>query len=136
ARAIAGPLAQRLQATVIVENKAGAAGTIGADAVAKSPHDGSVLLLTSSTFLTAAATQARLPYDPIAAFAPVAMVGEGPLLLAVSASTPFKSPELAVVLGPYGILPSAMSPAAFAARVKDELAKWKQLAGAHKIVTE
>src|SRR6187397_1216059 len=52
ARAIAVPLAQRLQATVIVENKAGAAGTIGADAVAKSPHDGSVLLLTSSTFLT------------------------------------------------------------------------------------
>jgi tripartite-type tricarboxylate transporter receptor subunit TctC len=93
ARAIAVPLAQRLQATVIVENKAGAAGVIGADAVAKSPHDGSVLLLTSSTFLTAAATQARLPYDPIAAFTPVAMVGEGPLLLAVSASTPFKSPE-------------------------------------------
>jgi tripartite-type tricarboxylate transporter receptor subunit TctC len=93
ARAIAAPLAQRLQATVIVENKAGAAGVIGADAVAKSPHDGSVLLLTSSTFLTAAATQPRLPYDPIAAFAPVAMVGEGPLLLAVSASTPFKSPE-------------------------------------------
>ena len=93
ARAIAAPLAQRLQATVIVENKAGAAGVIGADAVAKSPHDGSVLLLTSSTFLTAAATQAHLPYDPITAFAPVAMVGEGPLLLAVSASTPFKSPE-------------------------------------------
>ena len=93
ARALAAPLAQRLQATVIVENKAGAAGTIGADAVAKSPHDGSVLLLTSSTFLTAAATQARLPYDPIAAFTPVAMVGEGPMLLAVSASTPFKSPE-------------------------------------------
>ena len=277
ARAIAVPLAQRLQATVIVENKAGAAGTIGADAVAKSPHDGSVLLLTSSTFLTAAATQARLPYDPIAAFTPVAMVGEGPLLLAVSASTPFKSPEdllaaarakpdaltygtagvgsighlatvllsdaakvklthvpykgaanaaqemgggqidamfsnsstlaplmqkdggrvralavtskqphpsfaglpplatavpgydmdiwigvfapagtpaavverlnreinaiaaspeLAVLLGPDGTLPTAMSPSAFAARVKDELAKWKQLAAAHKIVTE
>src|SRR4051812_1229769 len=93
ARAIAGPLAKRLDVAVIVENKAGAAGVIGADAVAKSPHDGSVLLLTSSTFLTAAATQPRLPYDPIAAFTPVAMVGEGPLLLAVSASTPFKSPE-------------------------------------------
>jgi tripartite-type tricarboxylate transporter receptor subunit TctC len=92
ARAIAVPLGQRLQATVIVENKAGAAGVIGSDAVAKAPHDGSVLLLTSSTFLTSAATQARLPYDPIAAFTPVAMVGEGPLLLAVSASTPFKSP--------------------------------------------
>jgi tripartite-type tricarboxylate transporter receptor subunit TctC len=90
-RAIAALLAKRLDTAVIVENKAGAAGVIGADAVAKSPHDGSVLLLTSSTFLTAAATQKQLPYDPIAAFAPVAMVGQGPMLLAISASTPFKS---------------------------------------------
>jgi tripartite-type tricarboxylate transporter receptor subunit TctC len=92
ARAIAVPLAKRLDTTVIVENKAGAAGVIGADAVAKSPRDGSVLLLTSSTFLTAAATQANLPYDPLGAFAPVAMVGQGPMLLAVSAATPYKSP--------------------------------------------
>ena len=91
ARALAVPLAKRLDATVIVENKAGAAGVIGADIVAKSPHDGSVLLLTSSTFLTAAATQAKLPYDLPAAFAPVAMIGQGPLLLAVSSSTPYKS---------------------------------------------
>jgi tripartite-type tricarboxylate transporter receptor subunit TctC len=93
ARAIAVPLAKRLDTTVIVENKAGAAGTIGADAVAKSPRDGSVLLLTSSTFLTAAATQRQLPYDPIAAFTPVAMIGQGPLVLAVPASATFKSPN-------------------------------------------
>jgi tripartite-type tricarboxylate transporter receptor subunit TctC len=92
ARAIADPLARRLQATVIVENRAGAAGVIGADVVAKAPRDGSVLLLTSSTFLTSAATQPHLPYDPLAAFAPVAMVGQGPLVLAVSASTPYRSP--------------------------------------------
>ena len=92
ARAIAAPLSKRLDIPVIVENKAGAAGVIGADAVAKSPHDGSVLLLTSSTFLTAAATQPQLPYDAVDSFAPVAMIGQGPLLLAVSASTPFKSP--------------------------------------------
>ncbi|HKA41073.1 MAG TPA: tripartite tricarboxylate transporter substrate-binding protein [Burkholderiales bacterium] len=92
ARAIAGPVGKRLDSTVIVENRPGAAGAIGADAVAKSPRDGSVLLLTSSTFLTAAATQPRLSYDPIAAFAPVAVVGQNPSLLAVSSSTPFKSP--------------------------------------------
>src|SRR5689334_15388607 len=61
ARALAVPLAKRLESSVIVENRAGAAGVIGADAVAKSPRDGSVLLLTSSSFLTAAATQPRLP---------------------------------------------------------------------------
>jgi tripartite-type tricarboxylate transporter receptor subunit TctC len=92
ARAIAVPLSKRLDTTVIVENKAGAAGTIGADFVAKGPKDGSVLLLTSSTFLTAAATQPHLPYDPLGAFAPVAMIGQGPLILAVSAATPFMSP--------------------------------------------
>jgi len=92
ARALAVPLAKRLDASVIVENKPGAAGVIGADFVAKAPRDGSVLLLTSSSFLTAAATQNQLPYDPIAAFAPVAMVGRGPMLLVVSATTPYKSP--------------------------------------------
>ena len=92
ARALAVPLAKRLDASVIVENKPGAAGVIGSDFVAKAPRDGSVLLLTSSSFLTAAATQNQLPYDPIAAFTPVAMVGRGPMLLVVSATTPYKSP--------------------------------------------
>ena len=68
ARAIAAPLAAKTGSTVIVENKAGAAGVVGADFVAKSPKDGSVLLLTSSSFLTAAATQKDLPYDALNAF--------------------------------------------------------------------
>ncbi|HEV7819886.1 MAG TPA: tripartite tricarboxylate transporter substrate-binding protein [Burkholderiales bacterium] len=91
ARALAGPLAKRLDISVIVENKPGAAGVVGADAVAKSPRDGSVLLLTSSTFLTTAATHERLPYDVLTSFAPVATVGQNPSILAVSAATPFKS---------------------------------------------
>ena len=92
ARAVAAQLTKRLDTTVIVENRPGAAGVIGADVVAKSAKDGSVLLLTSSSFLTAAATQPTLPYDPLAAFTPVAMIGAGPLLVAVSATTPYKSP--------------------------------------------
>ncbi|MFO1304377.1 MAG: tripartite tricarboxylate transporter substrate binding protein [Burkholderiales bacterium] len=92
ARAIAGPLSARLGVPVIVENKAGAAGVIGADYVAKGPKDGSMLLLTSSSFLTAAATQKELPYDALAAFVPVAMVGRGPMILVVSATTPYKTP--------------------------------------------
>lgn len=91
ARAVSPLLAKRLGTTVIVENKPGAAGVIGADYVAKAPADGSVLLLTSSTFLTAAATQIKMPYDPTTAFAPVAIIGDGPMLLAVSAQTPVKS---------------------------------------------
>jgi tripartite-type tricarboxylate transporter receptor subunit TctC len=91
ARAMAPQLAKRLNTNVIVENKAGAAGVIGSDAVAKAAPDGSYLLLTSSTFLTTAATQAKLPYDPLGALVPVAMVAEGPLLVAVPAEKPIKT---------------------------------------------
>ena len=92
ARGLAPGLARRLGTTVIVENRPGAAGALGANFVAKSPHDGSVLLLTSSTLLTAAATQPSSPYDPLTAFAPVAMVADGPMLLAVSAAMPARTP--------------------------------------------
>ncbi len=93
ARAIAPALAKRLGTSVIVENKPGAGGVIGSDAVAKAPPDGSMLLLSSSSFLTAAATQPRTPFDPVASFAPVSMIAEGPLLLAVSATSPHRSPQ-------------------------------------------
>lgn len=92
ARTMAPQLAKRLGTNVIVENKSGAAGVIGSDAVAKAAPDGSHLLLTSSTFLTTAATQAKLPYDPLAALIPVAMVAEGPLLVAVPAERPIRTP--------------------------------------------
>lgn len=91
ARVIAPELAQRLNATVIVENKAGAAGTIGSAYVAKAPKDGATLLLSSSTFVTSAATQPRIPYDALTSFAPVAMVGQGPLVIAVSGQDAYQS---------------------------------------------
>ncbi|WP_254593340.1 tripartite tricarboxylate transporter substrate-binding protein [Achromobacter aegrifaciens] len=91
ARAIAPQLAARFGNTVIVENRGGAAGAIGSEYVARSAKDGSVLLLTSSTFLTTAATQPHLPYDPLKQFAPVAMIGQGPLVIAASAQTPYTS---------------------------------------------
>ncbi|OZI77217.1 tripartite tricarboxylate transporter substrate-binding protein [Bordetella genomosp. 12] len=89
ARAIAPQLAEQLKTIVIVENRVGAAGVIGSDYVAKSAKDGATLLLTSSTFLTSAATQPRMPYDPVKSFAPVAMVGEGPLVIGVTGTKPY-----------------------------------------------
>lgn len=91
ARALAPQLAEQLQTIVIVENRVGAAGVIGSDYVAKSAKDGATLLLTSSTFLTSAATQPRMPYDPVKSFAPVAMVGEGPLVIGVTGAKPYAS---------------------------------------------
>ena len=92
ARAVAPSLAKRLGNSVIVDNRAGAAGVIGSDAVAKGARDASVMLLTSSTLLTTAATQSTVPYDPATAFTATAMIAQGPLLLAVTSSAPFKSP--------------------------------------------
>ena len=91
ARAIAAPLSKRLEVPVIVDNRPGAAGVVGSDHVAKSAKDGSVLLLTSSSFLTSAATQKQLPYDALTSFAPIAMIGRGPMLLAVSASSSYRT---------------------------------------------
>ena len=94
ARAIQPALSKRLNTTVIIENKPGAAGSIGSDAVAKGPRDGSILLLTSSSLVTSAATMpTTTPYNVETAFAPVAMIGQGPMLLAVSSTTPYKTPE-------------------------------------------
>src|SRR5262245_39329969 len=56
---------------VIVENRAGASGAIGADFVAKSQPNGHTLMFTSSSFATNAAAGIKLPFDPEKAFAPV-----------------------------------------------------------------
>lgn len=92
ARAVAPLLGRRLNTTVIVENKPGAAGSIGADFVAKAAKDGATLLVTSSTLVTSAATMPKTPYDVTTAFAPVALLGQGPMLVAVSAATPVRTP--------------------------------------------
>ena len=95
ARAIAPQLSKRLETTVIVENRPGAGSVIGSDFVSKAPKDGSVLLLTSQTFLTSAATTAKLPYDAVTSFAPVAGVGQNPSIFAVPATSRFQTmPEL------------------------------------------
>ena len=75
ARLLAEPLAVRLGQSVVVENRTGAGGAIGADAVAKAPPDGLTLLWGSSGVLSiAAALRGRLPYDPAKDFAPVSLV--------------------------------------------------------------
>ncbi|MBO0987013.1 tripartite tricarboxylate transporter substrate binding protein [Delftia sp. SD018] len=84
ARDIAKNLGERLGQPVVVDNRGGAGGAIGAAAVAKAPADGYTLLFATSTFITNAAVEAKLSYDPLKDFAPVAMIGRGPLLLVAS----------------------------------------------------
>lgn len=91
ARVIAQKLGPKIGSTVIVDNKPGAGSVIGSSFVSRAAPDGSVLLLTSSTFTTSAAVQKNLPYDPIKGFTPVSLVATGPMLLTVGAQTSYKS---------------------------------------------
>ena len=84
AREIGKLMSDRLGQAVIVENRGGAGGALGADLVAKAKPDGYTLLFATSTFATNAAISAQLPYDPLNDFSPVAMIGRGPLLLVSS----------------------------------------------------
>jgi tripartite-type tricarboxylate transporter receptor subunit TctC len=85
-------MAPLLRQPVIVENRAGAGGVVGADAVAKAAPDGYTLLLGSNGPLTnAPVLQARLPYDPERDFAAVAMISRSPVTLSVRADSPFRT---------------------------------------------
>jgi tripartite-type tricarboxylate transporter receptor subunit TctC len=88
-RLIADQLKTGLGATVIIENKPGAATALGAEQVAKSVPDGYTLLMATSTTLAINKTlYKKLPYDPVKDFAPVALVAAVPLALIVNPSIP------------------------------------------------
>ena len=88
ARLLAEQLSARLGQRVVVENRAGAGSTVGADAVAKAPKDGYTLLFNNISHSTNAALYRRLPFDPVRDFAPVATLMEGPVLLLVKRDFP------------------------------------------------
>jgi tripartite-type tricarboxylate transporter receptor subunit TctC len=96
ARLIAQHWTTELAQSVIVENKAGASGTVGHHAVAQAPADGyTVLLGTNSTYAIAPSILESLPYDNEKAFAPVGLVLRTPQMLCVHPSVPVKTlPEL------------------------------------------
>jgi len=76
---------------VVIENRTGAGGNIGADAVAKSPPDGYTLLMASGSILTANPFMYKsLPFDATRDFVPITNVASGPQVVAVGASSPFK----------------------------------------------
>ena len=76
---------------IVVENRAGAAGVIGIDSVARAAPDGYTYLFTSTAFGTIPAINSKLPYDPHRSFAPVMLMGTSPLSFVVSSYFPAKT---------------------------------------------
>jgi tripartite-type tricarboxylate transporter receptor subunit TctC len=84
-RLIARSLSARLGQPVVVENRAGAGGTVGHDMVAKAPADGYTLLFSAAGPLTVTPhTYAKLSYEPIKGFEPITLIATQPLLLVVN----------------------------------------------------
>ncbi len=92
ARAIADRLGSRLGHAVIVENRAGASGNIGTEAVARSAADGHTLLLGfDGTMVINPHVFNRLPFDTLKDFAPITKLGDSPLIVVAHPSLPVKS---------------------------------------------
>jgi tripartite-type tricarboxylate transporter receptor subunit TctC len=90
-RLVASRLSERLGQPVVVDNRPGASGLIGADAVAKAQPDGYTLLMSSSTHATYTSLYTKVPFDPVRDFEPVAFIGTTPYVMVVHPSLPVKS---------------------------------------------
>ena len=91
ARLLAQKLTEAWNESVVVENRTGAGGNIGAEMVAKSPADGYTLLLTSGALLTSPYMyKGQLGFDPVKDFVPITNCATGPQVIAVTATSAFK----------------------------------------------
>jgi tripartite-type tricarboxylate transporter receptor subunit TctC len=99
ARALGPGITAALGQPVVIENKAGATGNLGADYVAKAPPDGSVFLLADiGSLAISPSVFPDLTFDPVKDFTPVAMVAYSPHLLVVNPSVPAKDTKELIAL--------------------------------------
>jgi tripartite-type tricarboxylate transporter receptor subunit TctC len=91
-------LGERLGQQVVIDNRGGAGSVIGTEAAARSAPDGYTLLLVSIAYAFAPAMYKSVPYDPAKAFAPVGMIGSGPVVLVVNPSVAVTSTKELIAL--------------------------------------
>jgi tripartite-type tricarboxylate transporter receptor subunit TctC len=92
ARIVAQKLGERLKQQLIVDNRVGASGNMGTEAVARADPDGYTIgLANTSTHAVTASVTSKLGYDPVKDFAPVSMLGSSPFVLATYAGLPAKN---------------------------------------------
>src|SRR4051794_29704013 len=107
ARTLAQGLTQSWRQTVVVDNRIGAAGIIGADIVAKSPRDGYTLLMAQVGDAISMSLYSKLPYNFMRDFAPITLLGQTPFILVAHPSLPVKSVQDLIALAK--TKPGAMS---------------------------
>ncbi len=99
ARTIGQNLGEALGQAMVIDNRAGANGTIGAELAAKSPKDGYTLLMSTNTPSAAAPSlMKKINYDPVKDFAPIARIGTIAFVLVTNPSLPAKSMKELIVL--------------------------------------
>lgn len=98
ARLIAEEMSRALPHRIVVENRTGSGVVIGTDVVAKGPQDGSMVLYTTVAHAVTRAMFDRLPFDPVADFTPVALVGQVPVILLVNNDFPARNIQEFVAL--------------------------------------
>jgi tripartite-type tricarboxylate transporter receptor subunit TctC len=91
ARTVSQKLIERWSVGVAVENRFGASGNIGAEAVARAAPDGHTLLMVPTTFLTNTTVNKDISFDPVKSFTPVSLLATGTLAFVVSTNTPAQS---------------------------------------------
>lgn len=102
ARIIAPAFSERLGRQIVVENRGGASGVVGAEAVARSAPDGHTILIALSTHSVNPHMVPRMPFDTLADFAPVGFIGGAPVLMAAHPSSPFRTLPEVIAAGRVG----------------------------------
>jgi tripartite-type tricarboxylate transporter receptor subunit TctC len=98
ARLVAQKLGEHLGQQIFIDNRVGASGNVGTEAVARAEPDGYSLGLANTSTHAVAASLAALPYDPVKDFAPVSMLGHSPFLLALYPGVPAQTVQDLIVL--------------------------------------
>jgi len=91
ARVIGQRLSEAMGQPVLIDNRPGAGGLLGAEIVAKAPPDGYNLMIHSTSFTTNVAIQPKVAFDPVRDIAPITKLGEGSLLMAVNVNSPIRT---------------------------------------------
>jgi tripartite-type tricarboxylate transporter receptor subunit TctC len=98
-RVLGQKLSQRLGQPVVIDNRVGASGNLGADAIAKAAPDGYTIgIVTSSTHAVAVSLSSKLPYDPLKDFTPITMIANSPYVLVLYPGVPAKDVKELVAL--------------------------------------